>query len=72
MSIHLTPQQQQALDEQGIPLPRVIDPRTNLAYVLVPETDYESIREFLEEARRCQSIHDIALRNAVGRMEEEP
>lgn len=39
MSIQLTPQQQQALDIQETSLPRVIDPRTNTAYVLIRETD---------------------------------
>jgi hypothetical protein len=72
MDIQLTPQQQQALDAQeGGPL-RVIDPRTNTAYILVPEVDYEAVRELLEEERRQQAIHAIALRNAVGRMNETP
>ena len=53
MSIQLTPQQQQALDAQGGGHPRpVIDPRTNAAYVLVPEGDYDAVRELLDEERR--------------------
>jgi hypothetical protein len=71
MSIQLTPQQLQALDcEQG-ELPRVIDPRTNAAYVLVSEADYEAAREVLEDERRQHAIRAVALRNAVGRLEEE-
>ena len=72
MNIELTPQQQQALDTQEEESPRVIDPRTNTVYVLVPEVDYETIRELLEEERRQQAIHKIALRNAAGRMDEVP
>jgi hypothetical protein len=72
MAIQLTVQQQQALDTERNTLPRVIDPRTNITYVLVPETDYESIREALEEERRQQAIREVGLRNAVGRMEEAP
>ena len=67
MSIQLTPQQQQALDIQETSLPRVVDPRTNTAYVLVREADYAAIQELLEEEHQ-QEIHAVALRNAAGRM----
>lgn len=72
MSIQLTPQQQKALDTQEDDPPRVIDPRTNTTYILVPEVDYEAVRELLEDERRQQVIHAIALRNAAGRMDEVP
>jgi hypothetical protein len=72
MDIQLTPQQQQALDTQEDRPPRVIDPRTNTAYILVPEVDYEAIRELLEDERRQQAIHAVALRNAAGRMNDVP
>ena len=72
MSIQLTPQQQQALDTQGDSPPRVIDPRTNTSYILVREADYESIRELLEDERRQQAIHAVALRNAAGRINDTP
>jgi len=72
MDIQLTPQQQQVLDTQAEGPPRVIDPRTNVSYVLVPETDYETIRELLDDERRQQAIHAIALRNAMGRMNDAP
>ena len=68
MRIQLTPQQQQALDIQETSLPRVIDPRTNTAYVLVREADYAAIQEILEEEKRQQGTHAVALRNAAGRM----
>ena len=72
MSIQLTPQQQQALDAQEDSPLRVIDPRTNTTYILVPEVDYEAVRELLEDERRQQAIHAVALRNAAGRMDEAP
>jgi hypothetical protein len=72
VSIQLTPQQQQALDTQGGRPPRVIDPRTNAAYVLVPEADYDTVREVLEDERRQRAVRAAALRNAAGRMDETP
>ena len=72
MSIQLTPQQQQALDAQEDSPLRVIDPRTNTTYILVPEADYEAVQELLEDERRQQAIHAVALRNAAGRMDEAP
>ena len=72
MSIQLTPQQQEVLDSKDDSPPRVIDPRNNTTYILVPEVDYESFREFLEDERRQQAIHAIALRNAAGRVNDTP
>ena len=72
MSIELTEQQQQALDARVETPPRVIDPRSNSAYYLVPVPDYDAIRELLEEERRQKAIRAVGLRNAVGRMEAEP
>ncbi len=72
MTIELTEQQQQALDALGEELPRVIDPRTKSSYVLVPEVDYESVHEALEDDRRERAIRAVGLRNAIGRMGEQP
>ena len=72
MSIQLTPQQQKVLDSQEDNPPRVIDPRTNTSYILVREVDYKSIREILEDERRQQAIHALALRNAAGRIDDTP
>lgn len=72
MDIQLTPQQQQALDSHTERPPRVIDPRTNSAYILVPETDYETMRELLDDEHRQQAIHRVALHDAMGRMHETP
>jgi hypothetical protein len=72
MSIHLTPEQQRDLDAQEDRPPRVIDPRTNTTYILVSEMDYAAVQELLEDERRQQAIHAVALRNAAGRMNEVP
>ena len=62
MSIQLTPQQLQALDAGEGGLPRVIDPRNNVSYVLVRESEYETVRDVLEDDRRQRSIRAVALR----------
>lgn len=72
MTIELTPEQQQALDEQGRGPQRVVNPRTHTAYVLVPEDEYAEMRELLEDDRREQALHAVALRNAAGRLDEIP
>jgi PHD/YefM family antitoxin component YafN of YafNO toxin-antitoxin module len=72
MPIELTDQQQQILDAaHGSPL-TVVDPRTHLSYVLVPVNDYEAFQDFLDDERQQQAIRRVAMRNAIGRMEEEP
>lgn len=60
------------LDSQEDNPPRVVDPRTNTSYILLREADYESIRELLQDERRQQAIHAVAVRNAAGRMNEAP
>ena len=70
--IELTPEQQQVLDNQGKSPQRVVDPRTHISYVLVPEVEYEAMRELLEDERHEQAIHAVALRNAAGRLDEIP
>jgi hypothetical protein len=72
MSIVLTEQQQRDVDAQEEDPPRVVDPRTNVTFVLVPEDEYEGLRELLEDERRQAAIHRVAVRNAVGRLTEEP
>jgi hypothetical protein len=69
--MELTEEQQRALDTPHGPPPRVIDPRTNAAYVLLREEGYESVREILEEEKRQQAIRAAGLRNAAGRMNED-
>ena len=70
MTIELTDRQQQALDALEGAIPRVIDPRTSQSYFLIPEVDFEVVREILEDDRRQRAIRKVALRNAIGRMGE--
>ena len=72
MSIRLTEQQQRALDSTDAQPPQVVDPRTNAAYVLVPLTEYEAVREIVEDERRQKAIREVAFRNAGRRMNETP
>jgi hypothetical protein len=50
----------------------VLDPRTNQAYVLIPLTEYEAVREIVEEERRQKAIRAVALRNAGRSADEAP
>ena len=72
MSIELTEAQQIAIDQPHDEPVRMIDPRSQTAYVLLPAAEYENFRELIEEERRQHAIHEAGLRNAVGRMSEEP
>jgi hypothetical protein len=72
MGIELTEEQQRALDARPGHPTRVIDPRSNAAYYLVPAADYEAVRELLADEQRQHAIRAVGLRNAVGRMEAEP
>jgi hypothetical protein len=72
MSINLSPEQQQAIDQSPEHLLRVTDPRTNVAYILLPADQYEGIRDVLEDERLQQSIRRVAARNAAARAEQEP
>ena len=68
----LTESLQKALAEHpGEPL-RVVDPVTKQTYVLLREADYESVRQLLAEESTRQAIHAAAMRNAMGRMHDEP
>ncbi len=70
--IELTAQQQQALDgARGEPL-ALIDPRTSATYFLVPKSEYEAVREALEDERVQKGVRAVALRNAIGREDDEP
>ncbi|MFM7317536.1 MAG: hypothetical protein ACKO85_00890 [Isosphaeraceae bacterium] len=72
MPIELTELQQKTLDtSKEVPL-KVIDPRTSASYVLVPAQEYAIICDVLDDEHKQQSIHRLALKNAVGRMDDEP
>ena len=71
MSIELTELQQRALDaEDGVPL--VVDPRTNSRYRLIPDQDFLSIKEALDDEILQRAIRRVGVRGAVGRLREEP
>jgi len=73
MAIRLTEQQQHALDTTtDAEPPQVVDPRTNAAYVLIPLTEYEAVREIVEDERRQIAIRAVGLRNAGRRADEAP
>jgi len=72
MAIRLTEQQQRALDSTDAELPQVVDPRTNAAYVLIPLTEYEAVREIVEDEKRQRAIRAVGLRNAGRRADEAP
>jgi hypothetical protein len=72
LPIRLTEQQQRVLDATDAQPPQVIDPRTNAAYALIPLTEYEAVREIVEDERRQRAIRAVALRNAGRRVNEAP
>jgi hypothetical protein len=72
MAIRLTEQQQRALDSTDAQPPQIVDPRTNAAYVLIPLTEYDAVREIVEDERRQTAIRAVALRNAGRRADEAP
>jgi Fe2+ or Zn2+ uptake regulation protein len=72
MSINLSQEQQQAIDQAPEHLLRVTDPRTSIAYVLMPAEQYQSIRDVLEDERLQRSIRRVAACNAAARAGEEP
>jgi PHD/YefM family antitoxin component YafN of YafNO toxin-antitoxin module len=71
MPIQLTEQQQRALDASDAQPPRVVDPRHGEAYVLIPLTEYESVRELVEDEQRQRALAAVALRNVSRRLLED-
>ena len=53
-------------------LRRSLIPRTDAAYVLIPLTEYEAVREIVEDERRQKAIRAVAARNAGRRVDEAP
>jgi hypothetical protein len=66
MAIELTEQQQHELDTIEEYPPRVVDPRTNAVYILIPEAEYVANTEDRQE----KTIRAIGCRNAIGKMIE--
>jgi hypothetical protein len=72
MSVALSQEQQQAIDQSPEHLLCLTDPRTSAAYVLMPAAQYESVRDVLEDERLQRTVRQVALRNAAARAGEEP
>jgi hypothetical protein len=72
MNLPLTPQQLQALDKTADALPRLVDPRSNITYVLVSESEYATLSDIAKDDAEQRAIRAVALQNAVGRLEELP
>ena len=70
--ITLTPEQLKAPNPKGASVPRVVDPRTHEAYILVPENEYAAMRQLLEDERRETTIQAAVLSNAAARLDEAP
>jgi hypothetical protein len=66
MAIELTEQQQRELDKTDGKPPRVVDPRTNAVYILIPEEEYVANTEDRQE----KAIRAVGRKNAIGKMIE--
>lgn len=65
MVIELTERQQQELDSQRGTRPRVVNPRTNHEYILIPLSDVSDIDELIRDDADQRAIRRISLRNAA-------
>jgi hypothetical protein len=72
MSIALSQEQQQAIDQSPEHLLHLTDPRTSATYVLLPADQYETVRDVLEDERLQRAVRQTALRNASARAGDEP
>lgn len=71
MTIELTEKQAEELGRNTKSPVSVVDPRSNALWYLVSASEYQTIREALEEERQQKAIHAVGLRNAARRSEEE-
>lgn len=70
-TIRLTEQQQRALDSADSAPPKVVDPRSNAAYVLIRADDYETVREIIDDERRQKAIRTAAHKNVARILAEQ-
>lgn len=70
MTLQLTSQQQQAIDSHVGETLVIVDPRSDVAYYLVPAEDYESVQEILDDERTQKAIRDYAFKQAARRLQE--
>ncbi len=64
MSLELTAEQQQALDAEPRP-PRILDPRTNRSYVLLPAEVYDRVRALLEDDFDAEDAFQAQIESAA-------
>ncbi len=67
MSIELTEQQQQQLDNQADQPPRVINPRTHERYVLLKEEVFEKVRDLFDGGRLTEDERRVILQGVWKR-----
>jgi hypothetical protein len=75
MSIELTEEMRQAMAANPLEPLRLIDPRRNLSYVLLPAAIYDQFKELLEEAEDQalqKAVREAGLRSAIQWMKENP
>ncbi|HUY87315.1 MAG TPA: hypothetical protein VMV10_01140 [Pirellulales bacterium] len=63
--IELSPELQQALDAQAETPPRIVDPRTNKAYVLLAAEQYERIKALLEQEDDLAQTYPAQMESAM-------
>lgn len=61
----LTPELQQALDAHTAGPPHFVDPRTNKAYVLLAEDQYERIKALLEQGDELCDTYPAQVESAM-------
>jgi hypothetical protein len=66
----LTAEQRQAIEQAGDQPVEVMDPQTEVAYVLLRADLFQEARELLEKERQRQAIAQKAKRDAAARMNE--
>jgi hypothetical protein len=71
MTTTIPPELRRAIEESGGGPVRLEDPETREEYVLVSVQTYQKMLDDLDEPDR-RAIARVGLRNAVGRMDDEP
>jgi hypothetical protein len=73
MSIELTAEQSQAVEQAGGSPASVFDPQTNKTYILLPAAVYEELKALLAEEQAEQKVLlDRARKFRLGWIQENP
>lgn len=70
MIIQLTDEQCQALDTDNERPHRIVDPKTQMTYLLIPAEEY--YREALEDQQIRTILDTFGIQGAIDRMADEP